>query len=100
MNATYASGGATMRDRYSGSIAWTEDPARKTNGKGSYTFNVRVNEKPVSEADLFRVQDAFEAFFATDDKLPGFNGKISYVDTFRGDRWSPPKVTYAVDAIR
>jgi hypothetical protein len=97
VTASYASGGATMRDRYSGSISWTEDPNRRSNGKGAYTFNVRVNEKPVSEADLFRVQDAFAAFFATDNQVPGFTGTISYVDTFRGDTVTASKATYAVD---
>jgi hypothetical protein len=97
VTASYASGGATFRDRYSGSITWTEDPGRKTNGKGVYTFNVRTNEKPVTEADLFKTQDAFAAFFATDNKVPGFTGTISYVDSFRGDSVIGSKVTYAVD---
>ncbi len=97
VTASYASNGATFRDRYSGSISWTEDPARKTNGKGYYTFNVRVNEKPVAEADLFKVQDAFAAFFSTDSKVPGFTGRIDYVDSFRGDTVIGSKVTYAVD---
>jgi hypothetical protein len=97
VTASYSSGGATFRDRYSGTIAWTEDPNRRTNGRGFYTFNVRTNEKPVTEADLFRVQDAFAAFFATDNKLPGFTGTISYVDSFRGDAVVSSKVTYAVD---
>jgi hypothetical protein len=97
VTASYASGGATFRDRYSGSISWTEDPNRKTNGKGFYTFNVRTNEKPVTEADLFKVQDAFAAFFATDNKVPGFTGTINYVDTFRGESVIASKVNYAVD---
>ena len=85
-------------DRYSGSIAWTEDPNRKANGKGYYSFNVRVNDKPVTEADLFKTQtDAFSAFFATDNTVPGFTGTISYVDTFKGDDTIASKVVYAVD---
>jgi hypothetical protein len=95
--ASYTSGGTMLRDRYSGSISWTEDPNRKANGKGYYTFNVRTNEKPVTEADLFKTQDAFAAFFATDNKVPGFTGTISYVDTFRGDSVIASKVVYAVD---
>ena len=34
VTASYATGGTTLRDRYSGSISWTEDTNRKTNGKG------------------------------------------------------------------
>jgi hypothetical protein len=98
VTVTYGSGGSTFRDRYSGSISWTEDPNRKANGKGYYTFNVRVNDKPVTEADLFKTQtDAFAAFFATDNKVPGFTGTINYVDTLRGDTTLASKVTYAVD---
>jgi hypothetical protein len=101
VNMTYATGGSTLRDRFSGSISWTEDPARKTNGKGFYTLNVRVNDKPVAEADLFKPQvDAAEAFFATDNQVPGFTGRIDYVDTFRGDSVVASKVTYAVDGAQ
>ena len=84
--------------RYSGSISWTEDPNRKANGKGFYSFNVRINDKPVSEADLFKTQtDAFASFFATNNAIPGFTGTISYVDTFQGDDTIASKVVYAVD---
>jgi hypothetical protein len=98
VNATYSSSGTQFRDRYSGSISWAEDPNRKANGKGYYTFNVRMNEKPVTEADLFKNKaDAFSAFFATDNTIPGFTGTISYVDTFKGDTTIASKVVYAVD---
>lgn len=98
--ATYSVQGAAMRDRYSGTIRWTEDPARKTNGKGVYTVNVRVNEKPTTEADAFKgaASSAEDAFFATDNTVPGYTGSVAYVDTMEKDSVIASKVTYAVDA--
>ena len=97
---TYNADGAQQRDRYSGTIRWTEDPNRKSNGKGVYDVNVRVNEKPTTEADAFKAAtstDAEAAFFATDVSVPGFTGKIAYVDTFRGDSVTASQVVYNVD---
>lgn len=98
--ATYSVAGNAMRDRYSGTIRWVEDPARKTNGKGVYTINVRVNEKPTTEADAFKGAggSAEEAFFASDNTVPGFAGTVSYQDTFERDKVIASKVAYAVDA--
>jgi hypothetical protein len=101
VTASYAVGGKAMQDRYSGTIRWQEDPARKQNGKGAYAVNVRVNEKPASEADTFKSATASieDAFFAPDNTVPGFGGTVSYVDTFQaGDKVIASKVAYAVDA--
>ena len=98
-NVTYNAGGAQQKDRYSGTIRWNEDPARATNGKGFYEVNVRVNEKPATEADAFKAAtaDAEAAFFSTDVTVPGFTGKIAYVDTMKGKSVTGSQVTYNVD---
>ena len=100
LNATYTVEGAQMRDRYSGTIRWNEDPNRATNGIGTYEVNVRLNEKAATEADAFAAAttDAEAAFFATDVTVPGFTGKIAYVDTFEDESVVASQVTYNVDA--
>lgn len=100
LNAAYNLEGRELRDRFSGSIRWNEDPARSSNGKGWYDLNVRVNEKPVAaEAVAFAdAANAEDAFFAEDVTVPGFIGKINYVDTLEGERVVASNVTYAVDA--
>jgi hypothetical protein len=99
VNASYSVEGQTQRDRYSGTIRWNEDPNRATNGLGLYEVNVRVNEKVTTEADAFAASaDAEAAFFATDVSVPGFTGKVSYVDTFDDETVVASVVTYAVDA--
>ena len=100
-NTTYSVEGAQQRDRYSGTIRWNEDPNRDSNGLGYYEVNVRLNEKATSEADAFAAAtaaDAEAAFFATDVSVPGFTGKVSYVDTFEGESVIASKVAYTVDA--
>ena len=96
---TYNAGGAQQKDRYSGTVRWNEDPNRASNGKGFYEVNVRVNEKPATEADAFKAAtaDAEAAFFSTDASVPGFTGKIAYVDTFKGKQVISSKVDYNVD---
>lgn len=99
VNASYSVEGQSQRDRYSGTIRWNEDPSRATNGLGFYDVNVRVNEKVATEADAFAASaDAEAAFFATDVSVPGFTGKVSYVDTFDDETVVASVVTYAVDA--
>ncbi len=101
LKATYTAEGNTITDRYSGTIRWTEDPERAKNGKGFYELNVRLNEQPGSEADAFVESanaTAEDAFFAEDNSIPGFTGKISYVDTFDDETVVASKVEYAVDA--
>lgn len=98
VNASYSVEGQTQRDRYSGTIRWNEDPSRATNGLGFYEVNVRLNEKATTEADTFAASaDAEAAFFATDVSVPGFTGKVSYVDTFDDETVVASVVTYAVD---
>ena len=99
ITAAYSSGGMQYNDHYTGSIAWTEDPNRKANGKGYYSFNLRMNEKPVSPSDLFKASDAVADFFATNNTIPGFTGTVTYVDTWNSDASNviASKVVYAVD---
>jgi hypothetical protein len=91
---------AATRDRYSGTIRWNEIEPR-SNGMGYYDVNVRLNEKATSEADAFAAAtaaDAEAAFFATDVSVPGFTGKVSYVDTFEGESVVASKVSYAINS--
>ncbi|HMN86292.1 MAG TPA: hypothetical protein PKA74_09935 [Bauldia sp.] len=100
IGVSYNVAGAQMRDRYSGTIRWNEDPNRDKNGMGAYEVNVRLNEKPATEADAFAAAtgDAESAFFAADVTVPGFTGKVSYVDTFEDESVVSSKVTYSIDA--
>jgi hypothetical protein len=101
--ASYNMNGQVVNDRYSGTIRWTEDPERKANGKGKYEVNVRLNEKPASEADAFTASDksAEADFFSADATVPGFTGTIAYVDKFApgsDETTIASDVTYNVDA--
>ena len=97
---SYSVAGAQQRDRYSGTIRWNEVPTRAANGLGFYEVNVRLNEKAATEADAFAAAtgDVESAFFATDVSVPGFTGRVSYVDTFEDDSVVASKVVYTVDA--
>jgi hypothetical protein len=100
----YSLDGRDLEDVITGTIKWVEDPARKTNGKGHYEFNLRFNEeknRPAkSEAAAFENASPEEAFFAVDEDLPALTGRIDYVDTFiaGGDTPSASKVTYHLKA--
>lgn len=99
VTTNYLSDGQAVNDRYSGTIRWNEDPNRKLNGIGWYDVNVRVNEKANAESDAFPTPGvtAEDEFFAADTAVPGFTGKIAYVDTFNGDSVTASKVNYAID---
>lgn len=96
----YASEGKDYTDRLSGTIRWNEDANRKTNGLGFYDVNVRLNEKIASEADAFLPANSTseDAFFASDTAVPGFTGRIDYVDKMAGETVTQSKVTYKVAA--
>jgi hypothetical protein len=101
--ASYTLNGQSMTDRYSGTIRWTEDPDRKANGKGKYEVNVRLNEKPASEADAFAAtgKSGEADFFSADATVPGFAGTIAYVDKFApgsNETTIASDVAYNVDA--
>ena len=101
MKATYTAEGGNITDRYSGTIRWNEDKDRMKNGIGWYELNVRLNEKPATEADAFvetAGNSAEDAFFSEDNSIPGFTGKIAYVDSFRDETVVASKVDYEVDA--
>ena len=86
-SATAASGENIIKnDRITGTIRWVEDEARKTNGKGEYQFDVRVNEPVATESAAFASASTDEsAFFATDTTVPGLSGTMKYQDTLRGE---------------
>lgn len=100
----YNLNGTDTEDVVTGSIKWVEDPARESNGKGRYEFNLRFNEaqnQPAStEADAFAGMSDEEAFFAVDNSVPALTGSIEYVDTFdsSGERVTMSKVTYNLNA--
>jgi hypothetical protein len=98
----YSLNGKDYEDRVSGSIKWIEDPARATNGKGAYEFNLRFNEDKAKtaegEAAAFAQMSDEEAFFAVDDSVPSLTGTIDYVDGGDMDSPSTSKVTYNLNA--
>jgi hypothetical protein len=96
----YSVDGVQVTDRFSGTIRWNDDPNRSSNGLGWYDVSVRVNEPPTTEQDAFLDDGSSseDAFFAEDNAVPGFTGKINYVDTFETGTTTPvnSKVTYNV----
>jgi hypothetical protein len=101
----YSMDGKDYEDVVTGSVKWIEDPARATNGRGYYDFNLRFNEEKSksgsTEAAAFESMSDEEAFFAIDDSIPSLTGRIQYEDTFSAGPDSPParsKVTYNLNA--
>ncbi|MDX2114209.1 MAG: hypothetical protein SFZ24_01130 [Planctomycetota bacterium] len=100
----YTLDGKEHEDVVTGSIKWVEDPARDSNGKGYYDFNLRWNEekagKASTESAAFESMSEEDAFFAVDNSIPCLTGRISYVDTFASGSEAPAssKVTYALNA--
>ena len=76
---------AFKSDRISGTIRWVEDEARKTNGKGQYEFDVRVNEPIVSEFPAAAAASDESAFFSADATVTGLTGTMKYQDTLKGE---------------
>jgi hypothetical protein len=99
LTASYSAEGTAIKDRFSGTIRWNEDPNRMNNGIGWYEVNVRVNEKAPSEEEIFQASSAAtseDAFFAVDTAVPGFTGRVSYVDTFEDETVVASKVAYSI----
>lgn len=102
----YNVNGKDTEDVVTGSIKWTEDENRASNGKGQYEFNLRFNEakaKPAStEADAFSKMSDEEAFFAVDNSVPSLTGTIMYEDAMQsvGGKQLPgsSKVKYSLNA--
>lgn len=69
-------------DTLTGTIRWTEDPDRASNGQGEYIYDIRINEPPVSDNAAFdaKPSDNDDDFFATDAAVPGLTGTMKYVD--------------------
>jgi hypothetical protein len=100
LTANYSAEGSAIKDRFSGTIRWNEDPNRENNGIGWYEVNVRVNEKAPSEEEIFQATDAAaaseDAFFSMDTAVPGFTGRVSYVDAFEDESVVASKVAYSI----
>lgn len=100
----YAVDGKEFEDVVTGTIKWVEDPARQTNGKGYYEFNLRFNEEknktPTNEASAFEKMSEEDAFFAVDNSIPCLTGKVEYQDAFIPGGTTPAssKVTYHLNA--
>ena len=100
----YSVDGKDYADKMTGSIKWVEDANYKTNGKGSYEFNLRFNEdknKPAhGEAAAFEGQSDENAFFAVDNSLPCLTGTVEYTDGFvpGTDTVASSKVVYKLNA--
>jgi len=75
----------TKSDRITGTIRWVEDENRKTNGKGEYQFDVRVNEPIISEFPTQAASSDESAFFSSDTSVPGLFGTMKYQDTLKGE---------------
>lgn len=100
----YSQQGVERVDIFSGSIRWKEDPQRKTNGKGTYELNLRLND-----AQSGKTEDAYfatpadeEAFFDVESDIPGVYGSIAYHDTYKaGDAGTDdPTVVRSVAAYQ
>lgn len=94
-----ASGESIIKsDRITGTIRWVEDENRKSNGKGEYQFDVRVNEPIATESAAFTTTTTDESsFFTNDTTAPGLSGTMKYQDTLRGETTIASSV--AIDLI-
>lgn len=78
----YFVGGQKVRDTLTGNILWSESSSRIRDGLGQYDFDIRVNEKPPGENEVFAAADE-GSFFAVDPTIPNLSGTMKYKDTFR-----------------
>lgn len=81
----YNAEGRRAADVLTGSIRWIEAKNRKTTGEGHYDFDVRVNEPPPTESQVFSAVADEAAFFTQDANVPSLTGTMAYKDTFVGD---------------
>jgi hypothetical protein len=100
----YSLDGTDYEDVITGTIKWVEDPARATNGKGYYDFNLRFNEEKNKSASgegaAFEKMSAEDAFFAVDNSVPCLTGRVQYVDQIPSGSEQPTssKVTFNLNA--
>ena len=85
VTVTYSVDGRLLADKLSGNIRWVESSDRTSSGKGEYQFDIRVNEKPPSEASVFAAAADEAAFFAIDSEIAGLTGTMKYKDTIIND---------------
>jgi hypothetical protein len=81
---TYHHNNQYLPQKLTGNIRWVESPKRKTDGKGEYQFDIRVNEPPPSEANLFANAADEASFFEVDNSIPSLTGTMKYTDTILG----------------
>ncbi len=81
ITVNYSMDGRMMADRLSGEVRWVERPISGGTRDGEYTFNLRFNEPPVTEAAAFAAPANEDAFFATTTTLPSLTGTMRYKDT-------------------
>jgi hypothetical protein len=81
----YWDNGRQVQDTISGDIRWVEDDNRKVNGIGEYQFDIRVNEPPPGEGEVFAQASDESAFFNTDTNVQGLSGTMKYKDTMIKD---------------
>lgn len=86
VSISYVVDGKQLVDRLTGNIRWIESPQRKRDGAGEYQFDVRVNEPPPGEANIFAGASDEAAFFQTDDTIAALVGSMKYKDTFIGEK--------------
>lgn len=85
VTVAYSVDGKQLSDKLTGNIRWVESPQRKRTGEGQYEFDVRVNETPPSEANVFAGPSDEAAFFQTDETISALTGTMKYKDTFAGE---------------
>ena len=82
LTCSYVVDRQVIQDSIAGTIRWMEDPARKTNGKGHYEFDIHVNEPLPTESTAFATAPTDEsAFFQADDSVSSLTGNMNYQDT-------------------
>jgi hypothetical protein len=90
----YVVDGAQRVDKLTGSIRWIESPHRRANGEGEYQFDVRVNEPPPSESNVFAGATDEAAFFQTDDSIAALTGTMKYKDSLLGEAVTSSQVKF------
>lgn len=86
VTATYSVDGMLKADKISGNIRW--DSARS-----EYQFDIRLNEKPATEASVFSGTTSEADFFAVDNTVESLTGTMKYKDTASGEVTTSSAVT-------
>lgn len=81
----YNAEGKRASDVLTGSIRWIEAKNRKATGDGRYEFDIRVNEPPPTESQVFSAVADEASFFASNDDVASLTGAMIYKDSFAGE---------------